>query len=211
MRNIAQKWQELLSKCFVGDKEMYATTVPTKPRRKDLEVPIHRNQQENDISRSTKTITRKHRHRSRERSCRSPQFSNQEASDENENYSKISRKQLWKDNLQLTKEKEDIISKFNELEDLSVKKISKLREKVSGLQNNKFEVEEENRILRSSLEGLGREYEEVRNQLELYKVCQNCEEFKAALEQFSNENGALKNTKLELTEDLDMLKTVVYR
>ncbi|XP_044744418.1 protein Cep89 homolog [Coccinella septempunctata] len=206
MRNIAQKWQELISNCFVGDKIMYAT----RSRLKDPEVPIHRNQQENELHVAKKT-TRKHRCRSREKQARSSQFPAQEASDENDNYPKISKKQLWKDNLQLTREKEEVIAKFNELEDLSVKKITKLREKVSGLQNEKFEIDQENQILKSRLEGLSREYEEVRDLLEQYKVCQNCEEFKIALEQFSSENSSLKKSKVELSEDLDMLKTVVFR
>ncbi|XP_045472065.1 protein Cep89 homolog [Harmonia axyridis] len=207
MRNIARKWQELLSDCFSGDKIMYATTVPTKPRRKDPEVPIHRNQQENELQVARKTA-RKHKHRSRERNERSPQQSSQE---EAESYQKISKKQLWKDNLQLSKEKEEIIAKFNELEDLSVKKITKLRERVSGLQDDKLAVTEENDLLKSRLEGLTAEYEVTRELLEQYKVCQNCEEFKVVLDQFSSENGSLKKAKLELSEDLNMLKTVVYR
>lgn len=193
---------------------MYATTIPTKPRRRDLEVPIHRNYENNELNvarRTSRTIARKHRHRSKDRNERSPQFSTQEASDENENFPKVSKKQLWKDNLKLSKEKEDVIAKFNELEDLSVKKITKLREKVSTLQNGKLEVEEENQLLKSRLEALSNEYEETRNLLEQYKFCQNCEEFKVALEQISSENSSLKKSKLELNEDLNMLKTVVFR
>ncbi|KAL3287983.1 hypothetical protein HHI36_002437 [Cryptolaemus montrouzieri] len=214
MRNIFQQWRTYFSSCFRTDKIMYASTITTKPRNKTIEVPVHRQQHESERKTVTKASSRKQRHRSSERYHKSPHRSIQESipgvPHENED-NKISSKQLWKENLQLAKEKEEVIAKFNELEELSVKKITKLREKVSVLQNEKLEIEAENSNLKLRLNEVLSEYEEVRNQLEFSKICHGCEEFKAALEKFSSENSYLKKMKQELTEDLGMLKTVVFR
>ncbi|KAK9892316.1 hypothetical protein WA026_019120 [Henosepilachna vigintioctopunctata] len=220
MRNITKKIQECISNCYTRDKIMYPRTVPAKSKIKEFEVPIHHStNEENQRGSSRRSIqnnnARKYRHRSSERYENSPHRSNKEGyieiQVENDSSTKMSKKQLWKENLQLAKQKEEIIAKFNELENLSVKKIKQLREKVSVLQNEKIEMETENSDLNARVQQLLVEYGDMRKQLEIQKICHGCEEYKAALEKFSTENNNLKLSKQELTEDIGMLKTVVFR
>ncbi|KAJ3638921.1 hypothetical protein MTP99_002249 [Tenebrio molitor] len=187
-----------------------STDVPLKPRRKKLEVPIHKTDNKANIDTKRTYSANFHSKRYKQREEKSPK--SQKNTPESEIVTqKVSRRYLNKENARLAKENEDIIIKFNELEELSVRKILKLKEKISTLQNLNEEVSEENNRLKGHSQELLAALEDLKVQLEISKYCRSCEEFKATIQKLNEENSVLKHAKKDLEDDLNMLKTVVYR
>ncbi|XP_063905027.1 protein Cep89 homolog isoform X2 [Zophobas morio] len=176
--------------------------VAQKPRRKKLEVPIHNAGDDVKIDTKKTYSANFHSRRYKHREEKSPQ--------END-LQKISRRHLSKENARLAKENEDVIIKFNELEELSVRKILKLKEKISSLQSLNEEVSKENSYLKEHSQELLSTLEDLKVQLEITKHCRSCEDFKRTIQKLTEDNSVLQNTKKDLEEDVNMLKTVVYR
>ncbi|XP_018566046.1 protein Cep89 homolog [Anoplophora glabripennis] len=199
-------------------KEMPTNDVPAKSRRKKVDVPVHKIYQSHKEGRkksfSANFNAHKDKHRNKETEIVDHQPIHTEVIVEipdSDRSAKVSKKQLAKENLKLTNENKELIVKFNELEDLSVKKITKLREKIGSLQLTNAEIEKENKYLNEQYQDLLYNYESAQKQLESSRVCKNCEELSIVIDKYSAENTLLKNSSKELAEDLDMLKTVVYR
>lgn len=180
-----------------------STEVPLKPRRKKLEVPIHKTSDDSKINVETKKTYSANFH--------SKRYKDKSPKDLDPVSQKVSRRYLSKENARLLKENEEIIGKFNELEEISVRKILKLKEKVSTLQNTNEELSKENSQLKGYSQDLLATLNDLKLQFEISKHCRNCEEFKTTIQKLNEENNNLKSTKKDLEDDLNMLKTVVYR
>lgn len=198
---------------------MITNEIPIKPRRKYVEVPVHRPEKDrhHEQHRIKKTYSanfssRKHKHK-----CSStdnvPKISEViiEIPERDVSSSKISKKSLTKEIDRLTKDNEEITDKFNELEELSVKKILKLKEKINSLQNINGDIINEKESITQHYRDLQKAYDNVYNQLELSKVCKRCEELREQLDKVTEENDVLRKRNNDVNEDLGMLKTVVFR
>ncbi|CAG9765916.1 unnamed protein product [Ceutorhynchus assimilis] len=201
---------------------MITNDIPSiKPRRKYVDVPVHKPERDNippehqKIKKvySANFTSRKHKHK-----CLStdniPNISEVIIEIPDKDFSlstKISKKHLTKEIERLTQNNEDITAKFNELEDLSVKKILKLKEKINNLQNAYEDVINQNEIIKSQYSELHESYGEIYKQLELSKVCNQCDELREQIEKVDKETKQLRKVNNEVTEDLGMLKTVVFR
>ncbi|KAJ8979230.1 hypothetical protein NQ317_019082 [Molorchus minor] len=200
-------------------QDMPTHDTPIKSRRKNVEVPIHR----------THGISHESRKKTFSANFNSRKCKNKDIARDDPNFNapvhaevvveipesdwsiKNSKKLLAKEIIRLGDENKELYSKFNELEELSVKKITKLRDKIHVLQNTNSEIDKENAYLKEQYQGLLGHYEEVRKELEGSRVCKTCQEFKVSLEKYSADNNLLRISNKELSQDLEMLKTVVYR
>lgn len=174
----------------------------SKPRRKKPDVPIHNPYPETHKIFSANFNSRK-KHKNVE-------FVQQNDLDE-ENAQKLNRKQLNKEIDRLRGENLQLIEQLNSSESVSVKKVTKLREKLTVVSNFNSQVVNENQQLRNQYEQLVKAYEDLRVQLEEARQCKACEDVKSALEKSTKDYGLLRATNKELLEDIDMLKNVVYR
>ncbi|CAH1162877.1 unnamed protein product [Phaedon cochleariae] len=200
-----------------------ANGLPVKSRRKKLEVPVHDNGHRRTFSANFNAASFPEKSAHTEIIVEIPDA---------DRGSRTGKRQLRKENLRLSLENQEVLARFHELEELSVKKIVKLRDKVTALQAINASLEKENCEVRRHLDELleqheeanrllGQQkevnrqllgqYEEANRLLELSKCCKGCESLKEEVEMRSKENGLLKEKDVELSEDLKMLKTVVYR
>ncbi|CAH1101637.1 unnamed protein product [Psylliodes chrysocephalus] len=131
---------------------------------------------------------------------------------------RITKKQLSRENMRLVEENRHLSSKFHELEELSVKKITKLREKINVLQLANTHFKKDIEELEENFEQILHENETLKYELEKLRVCKKCEDFQVAIEnchteseKYQKENESVKNKYKELHEDLQMLKIVVFR
>ncbi|XP_076267576.1 uncharacterized protein LOC143200783 [Rhynchophorus ferrugineus] len=198
---------------------MLNTEIPVKPRRKHLEVQVHK--QDKDVGSNPKLkktysanfSSRKHRHKHQS----SEIIPDHKVSEliieipEKDSVHRHCKKALSKEIERLTRENEDIVSKFNELEDLSVKRILKLKEKITNLQDVNEDISNQSEYIKNQYEELVKCYENVKHQLELSKICKSCEQLSANIKKLNEENDILKKKNMDLCNDLSMLKTVIYR
>lgn len=198
---------------------MSSNEIPVKPRRKDLEVQIPQSLEDSKYNEGQrKTFNANfnskrylNRGRNEDRSSKIKQYEIRTIATDDPVKQKINRNYIKQENDKLIKANAEIIYKFNELEELSVKKITKLREKVSNLRKCNEEINTENIFLRDQSQGLFSAIEDLKLQLELSKRCQSCQEYQLSVENLLSQQNKLKNENKELTEDLNVLKTVVYR
>ncbi|RZB38643.1 Cep89 -like, partial [Asbolus verrucosus] len=190
---------------------MSTDDVPLKPRRKKLEVPIHKTGEGKSNNETTKKTYSANFHSKRYRQRNEDKSPKKNTNETDTITHKVSRKYLSKENARLSKENEEIVTKFNELEDLSLRKILKLKEKIASLQNINEEINKENSYLKGHSQELLATLEDLKIQLEISRHCKSCEEFQRSLQKYVEENNLLRNAKKELEEDVNMLKTVVYR
>lgn len=182
--------------------------VPPKPRRRHVHVPVHK-----DRTTYKKTFSANF---SSNANKKSPEDQNVQTNiileiPESDRSGKVKKKHLIKENQRLIDENNEIISKFHELEELSVKRITRLKDKIASLEKLNEEISRNNDELREQYKELVKSHEIIEGQLEALRICDNCEKLKAILEKYSQENEVLKNNNKELNSDLDMLKTVIYR
>ncbi|XP_048523587.1 protein Cep89 homolog isoform X1 [Dendroctonus ponderosae] len=196
---------------------MISSEMPmVKPRRKYEEVPVHKPERDKQTQpvKLKKTYSANF---SPKTCCHPDHASSKKISEviieipEKDPSSRPSKRNLSREIERLTQDNEQIAGKFAELEDLSVKKILKLKEKVGNLQNINSDLLKENESLRHHYQELQKAYEEAYNQLELSKVCKRCQQLEAQLEAAIQENQALSKRNVDVSQDLEMLKTVVFR
>ncbi|XP_072387041.1 uncharacterized protein [Diabrotica undecimpunctata] len=214
--------------CSRGQRNM--SEGPPKPRRKKIDVPVHRAIQEiNNDHNKIKTFSGNF-HSSKY--CKNQDITSKAIiKDEDPIHteiiletvepntgSKLSRRHLVKENYRLLEENRELNSRFNELEGLSVNKITKLREKVNLLQLANSHFKKDIEELEENYEQVLYENNALKIELEKLKICKKCEEYRNEIakcnsdnEKVLNENEILKAKRKEFTEDLAMLKTVVYR
>lgn len=189
---------------------------PTKLRKKYIEVPLHKAQRDNhEVPRMKKTYSANFTSKNHREKHGSHNILEQKCSEViielPEKDSDIGKKNVYKEIERLNKNNEDIAAKFNELEDLSVKKILKLKEKVNNLQNLNLELNKDIDYIKNQYYDLAKYYENVKSQLELRKICKNCEGFRENVTKVIDENDVLRKQNSEVKEDLNMMKTVVFR
>lgn len=182
--------------------------VPAKPKRKNVNVPVHK-----DRTTNKKTFSGNFNSSNCKKNA---EGQNLQANiileiPESDRSGKIKKKHLIKENQKLIDENKEVIAKFHELEDLSVTKITKLKDRIAALEKVNGEISRNNRELKEHYDELLESHQILEQQLESLRVCENCEKLKEALERLSGENGVLRSTSKELNSDLDMLKTVIYR
>nr|CAI5866307.1 unnamed protein product [Callosobruchus analis] len=124
---------------------------------------------------------------------------------------RISKKHLKRENLRLTTENQQLLSKLRELEELSVNKILRMKEKIGNIQVSNAEINKQNSELRLQYESLVMVNDDLRHQLELSKICKNCGELQTVLNTYKADNNLLRKVNKEVNEDLEMTKTVIYR
>lgn len=189
----------------------------SKQRRKEIDVPIH----STHARQETKTqkifsanFNARKKHKNVEFVSSPPKPPNEEISlDLNLNHPdpKPNRKQLHREIENLRTENLQLIEQLNNTESLSLKKITKLRDKLNAVNNFSSQIAGENQILKSQYEELMKAYDDLRKQLEEARQCKSCEDLKNALETSGKDYTLLRTTNKELLEDINMLKNVVYR
>lgn len=188
---------------------MSSHEVPAKPRRQKPDVPIHRNAEHSE--KHKKTFSANFNSKGSRPSLAHPHHTEIIVELPDSGRHKPRRRYLMNENVRLRSENEELLEKYHELEDLSVRKITKLKEKIGGLQLANAEVNQHNAELKLQCESLLISYEDLTKQLELKAVCHNCRQLKATIDALTKDNNSLKSKNNELIVDLNMLKTVVYR
>ncbi|KAJ8924122.1 hypothetical protein NQ315_006905 [Exocentrus adspersus] len=195
-------------------KDMPTNDVPVKSRRKKVDVPVHKTFHSGKEGRKKSFSANFNAQKNKDLDIQDNRPIHTEVVVEipdTDRSSKVSKKQLVKENCKLNENNRELVTKFNELEELSVRKITKLREKIASLQTAKVEIEKENKYVREQHQDLIYNYENLQKQLESSRICRNCEELSSVIDKYNADNNALENRNKELNEDLNMLKTVVYR
>lgn len=178
----------------------------SKTRRKKPDVPIH-----NPYPEAQKTFSANFNSRKKHKNVEFVQSNAAEDRQDEYGVHKLNRKQLNKEIDRLRSENLQLIEQLNNSESVSLKKVTKLREKLTAVNSFNTQVVNENQLLRNQYEQLMKAYEDLRLQLEEARQCKSCEDLKSALEKSSKDYGLLRTTNKELLEDIDMLKNVVYR
>ncbi|CAG9864066.1 unnamed protein product [Phyllotreta striolata] len=129
-----------------------------------------------------------------------------------------SKKRLARDNRRLTEQNQLLASKFNELEQLSVRKITKLREKVNVLQLANAHFKQDIEELERTHDTVLQDNERLSAEIQRLKVCERCREYRLEIEatridndNYKKANESIEGRSDELREDLQMLKIVVFR
>lgn len=194
----------------------------SKPRRKKVDVPVHNVYPEQKCE-TTKTFSAnfnsRKKHRTVEFDSSAPQPAEagihlslaSDLRDSEGNYQKPNRKQLNKEIDRLRSENLQLIEQLQNCESVSLKKIVKLRDKLNVVNNFNGQIINENQALKNQCEQLAKAYDDLRMQLEEAKQCKSCEDMKNALESSAKDYTLLRTTNKELLEDINMLKTVVFR
>ncbi|KAB0804192.1 hypothetical protein PPYR_01162 [Photinus pyralis] len=91
------------------------------------------------------------------------------------------------------------------------RKVLHLKEKLTNLKHFNDEVIKENSQIKNEYQELLVHFEDIRDELESSKHCQNCYDLKLAIEKNTDECNNLKTLNTQLTQDVNMLKNVVYR
>lgn len=178
----------------------------TKPRRKKIDVPVHKCV-EHDGGNTKKTFSgnfNSKKHKLHIADCELDLEIPQK-----DKPPKTRKKQLLKENLTLANENKELLLNFHELENLSVKKISKLKEKIVVVQSENNEIKEEYHEIQQRYSNLVVKYEELDNN---YRLCTKaCEELKVDIDHTNKENVKFKTNNKQLAEDISMLKVVIFR
>lgn len=180
--------------------------VPAKPKRRHVHVPVH-----NDRNNHKKTFSANFNATKKTSEGQNLQANIILEIPESDRSGKVRKRHLIKENQRLTDENKEIISKFHELEDLSVKKIIRLKDKIASLEKLNEEIGRGNDELTGQYKELLESHRVLEDRIESLKICENCEKLKEIFEKCSQDNEILKNNNRELNSDLDMLKTVIYR
>ncbi|CAH0551940.1 unnamed protein product [Brassicogethes aeneus] len=186
-------------------------SINERPRRKKPEVQVHKNQEDEPYRKtySANFNSRKCRHKKTEDNKHFTEVILELP--ESERSTKTSKRQLNVEMQRLAKENEDVVAKFNELEELSVKKITRLKEKITSLQQINNTIIKDNDYIKNQYQELMHSFEEIKMQLEISQNCKTCEDLRVVVDKLSADNTSISKTNRELNEDLEMLKTVVYR
>lgn len=195
--------------------------VPVKPRRKKLDVQVHRADQRSDRDDSTRKIfAANHPKKSKHR--RSLELDNEDLrQDENNDDSyaagddktsgKISRKYLLRENEKLSRENNELQEKLLSMDVYMSKKNNKFKEKLNSVQTLNEEIAEENATFKNQYQELMAQFRACQNELEVCRNCQKCAELNDIVGRQKNEIVSLSKSNRELNEDLNMMKNVVYR
>lgn len=197
-----------------------------KPRRKKkLDVPVHRNSKEPNI----KTYGAQFSGRKRPTKEKSVDFLEYKTSssiksascddlqlvldeEQEQRRRSISRKKyLRSENERLKKDNKIINEKIEKTEEYYNKKLGKFKEKIESVHSYNEEISNQYNILKGHYEELSSNYQSVVDELETCRNCKTCEELKKVVHRNNEDYNRVKDVNKGLTEDVTMLKTVVYR
>lgn len=200
---------------------MNSQDMPTKGKKKKVQVPVHTSRNEVDDV-PHRTFSANFNPRGKQKTVefadlkKSPKHDN--VYDDNSNRSeisktdaKVSKKILNKEIQKLTSANLDLSEKLANSENVFTKKISRMKEKVTALQNHNKQFQNENELFRERYQELLHAYEESKAEIEAKRTCASCEQLKLSLEKSSEEYNLLHSNNKDLLEDITMLKNVVYR
>lgn len=201
---------------------MFQSEMSSINRRKKIDVPIHNaypEKRNETHKRFGANFNSRKKHKNVEFENNQSQLNdmgdssnlNSDLQDQESVHNKLNRKQLNKEIDKLRSENLELIKQLNNSESVSVKKITKLREKLNVVNTFNSQAINENQILKNQYEQLMKVYEDLKIELEEARKCKSCEDLKTALENSVKDYGLLRATNKELLEDIDMLKNVVYR
>ncbi|CAH2012266.1 unnamed protein product [Acanthoscelides obtectus] len=176
--------------------------IPPKPRRRKHETPVKPTRK----SFSANFHSKYYQNQQHGDAERPPDLQDSDTRSE-----RVSKKHLKRENARLKSENQQLVSKFQELEELSVNKILRLKEKIGNIQVDNAELNKQNSELRLQYESLVMVNDDLRHQLELRKVCKKCGDLQSILNTYKADNHLLRKVNKELNEDLEMTKTVIYR
>ncbi|GLV36462.1 Centrosomal protein 89kDa [Carabus blaptoides fortunei] len=196
-----------------------------KKRSKKMDVPVHRshnsepsdsilihkNSEPNISSHKSKHHRRdKSSHRSEDRHC--TDYNTEEITDNLK--SKLGRKHLMKQNEKISAENQNLVEHLSSVQHMLDKKetqLSKLKEKMTAVQNFNKELLNENNIIKTQYQDMLVSLEEFKTQLRTKTKCTSCEELKLVMRKQNSDIVISKTANKELNEDLNMLKNVIYR
>lgn len=121
---------------------------------------------------------------------------------------RISRKHLVKENERISLENEELRRKLSGVEEYLNQKKTKFKEKLCAIKSLNENIASENSILRSQYQEVVEQFTACQKALE---TCSKCAELREHNSQIQSECITLKKCNCELSEDVTMLKTVVYR
>lgn len=198
-----------------GNKKMLQSDQSSKARRKKMDVPIHGDQSFTAQKTFSANFNSRKKHKNVEfTSDIRKEGINLDMSfdhDPESIHSKPNRKQLSKEIERLRSENLQLVEQLTSTESVSLKKMTKLKEKLNAMNNFNGQISNDNQILKDQYEQLMKGYEDLKLQLEETRDCKSCEEMKSALESSTKDYTLLRATNKELLEDINMLKNVVYR
>lgn len=201
---------------------MNSQDLPTKGKKTKVDVPIHKSRNEVDDV-SHRTFSANFNPRGKQKNVEFADLKkppknvprvyedNLSQSETNRLDAKVSRKLLNREIERLGSENLELSEKLASSENLYTKKISKIKEKVTALQNHNKQFQNENELLRERYQELLQAYEETKAEIEAKRICANCEQLKLSLEKSNEEYNLLRSNNKDLLEDITMLKNVVYR
>lgn len=196
-----------------------------KPRRKKkVDVPVHRNSKEPNI----KSYGAQFSGRKRPTKEKSVDFLEYKSSsvksascdelhlvvgeeEENRRRSISRKKYLRAENERFKRDNKILSEKIEEIEEYYNKKLGKFKEKFESVQSYNEEISNQYNILKGHYEELSSNYQSVVDELETCRNCKTCEELKKVVHRNNEDYNRVKALNKGLTEDVTMLKTVVYR
>lgn len=187
---------------------MYHAEQHAKPRRKRIEVPVHGRETERKTYSANFNSRRKHNKTVDFEETAKADIDSTSSIPDNPD-SKIKKKHLVREIERLTHEKNELVEKCNNDENVFAKKVTRLREKLNAIQNVNSQIQNENNILQQQYQELALAYDEIKAQLE--NRSQNCEQLKQIVEKSNADYNLLRSNNKDLLEDINMLKNVVYR
>lgn len=192
-----------------------------KRRSKKPDVPVHRSHhsEPNDCVPIHKTSSAsKNKHNKRDKSTNRTEdkhhteYNTDEITDNQK--TKISRKHLIKENEKISTENQNLLEHLSSVQHTLEKKetqVTKLKEKLTAVQNFNKELLNENNIIKTQYQDMLVSLEEFKTQLRTKTKCTSCDELKLVMRKQNSDIVISKTANKELNEDLNMLKNVIYR
>lgn len=198
-----------------------------KPRRKKkLDVPVHRNSKEPNIKTYGAQFSGKRR-LTKEKSVDLLEYKTASSSiksascddlhlvlgeeGESRRRSTSRKKYLRAENERFKTDNKILNEKIEKIEEYYNKKLGKVTEKLESVHSYNEEISNQYNILKGHYEELSSNYQSVVDELEICRNCKTCEELKKVVQRNNEDYNRVKAVNKGLTEDVTMLKTVVYR
>lgn len=199
----------------------------SKPRRKKkIDVPVHKSIRNDDGTRETNIRTYSAQFTSKKKGIKqksidfsdyvapfikkSP-YNDVDTLETDRSSQRISRRYLKLENDKYKEENRCLSEKLTQLEEYFNKKSVRFREKFDSIQKYNEEVINENNVIKAQYQELLENFQECAAQLDKCRICNTCEELKGVIQRNNEDFNVVKTENKELTEDVNMLKTVVYR
>lgn len=190
--------------------KMYTTEIPQKPKRSSKSnVPVHKTSNEKEYKIFSGNVTKPNR--SKHDLMNSEDRLHSLSDEESKLNLKLKRRYILKENEKLCLENQQLNAKIKQIEEYFKNDHNKLKEALENFKILNTELVTQNTCLKSQCEDLRNELEATNLELEKCRNCENCRELTKTLDAVSLDLKLLRSNNLELVEDTNMLKNVVYR